>query len=112
VSPNWLLDESPWLQFTSGFDPHRASISSPFGQVPVLQQLIATTGSQASPLRDLTIKGVSFRDAAAVYEEQWEVPSGGGVFHSPHGHHHLGFIFARTCFVIPDINLVATPHHI
>jgi hypothetical protein len=36
VSLKRLLDESPWLQFTSEcqrFDPHRASISSRFGQV-------------------------------------------------------------------------------
>jgi hypothetical protein len=36
VSPKRLLDESPWLQFTSNasrFDPHRASISSRSGQV-------------------------------------------------------------------------------
>jgi hypothetical protein len=45
--------------------------------VPVLQQLIVTTGSQAAPVRDLTIEGVNFRDSTAVYEEQWEVPSGG-----------------------------------
>ena len=45
--------------------------------VPVLQQLIVTTGTQATPVKDLTIKGVNFRDSTAVYEEQWEVPSGG-----------------------------------
>lgn len=45
--------------------------------VPVLEQLIATTGTQAKPVDGLSITGVNFRDAAAVYEEQWEVPSGG-----------------------------------
>jgi hypothetical protein len=37
VSPKRLLDASPWLQFipanASGSGPHRASISSRFGQV-------------------------------------------------------------------------------
>jgi hypothetical protein len=32
VSLKRLLDESPWLQFTSGVDLHRASITSRFGQ--------------------------------------------------------------------------------
>jgi hypothetical protein len=45
--------------------------------VPILQQLIATTGTQEEPVRDISISGVNFRDAVAVYEEQWEVPSGG-----------------------------------
>lgn len=45
--------------------------------VPVLQQLIATTGTQAAPVKGISITGVNFRDATAVYEEQWEVPSGG-----------------------------------
>ena len=45
--------------------------------VPVLQQLIATTGTQSSPVEGLSITNVNFRDSSAVYEEQWEVPSGG-----------------------------------
>eukprot|EP01043_Picozoa_sp_COSAG02_P109960 COSAG02_NODE_46070_length_352_cov_0.584980_1_plen_68_part_01 len=46
VSLKRLLDESPWLQFTSecqrGFDPHRASITSRFGQAE--QQLRTALG--------------------------------------------------------------------
>ena len=45
--------------------------------MPVLQQLIATTGTQSSPVEGLSITNVNFRDSSAVYEEQWEVPSGG-----------------------------------
>ena len=45
--------------------------------VPILQQLITTTGDRNAPVKDITITGVNFRDAKAVYEEQWEVPSGG-----------------------------------
>ena len=45
--------------------------------VPVLQQLIATTGTQSDPVKDITVAGVNFRDTTPVYEEQWEVPSGG-----------------------------------
>lgn len=45
--------------------------------VPILQQLVVATGTRAAPVRNVTISGVGFRDSAAVYEEQWEVPSGG-----------------------------------
>ena len=46
--------------------------------MPVLDTLISIVGTQSAPVKDITVTNVNFRDAAAVYEEQWEVPSGGG----------------------------------
>lgn len=46
--------------------------------MPVLDTLISIVGTQSAPAKDITVTNVNFRDAAAVYEEQWEVPSGGG----------------------------------
>ena len=44
---------------------------------PVLQQLLAVRGSQTAPVRDVIIRGVTFRDAAPTFLEPHSVPSGG-----------------------------------
>lgn len=45
--------------------------------VPVLQTLIRFTGTAKSPVKGVTIQGVSFRDAAYTFMERFGVPSGG-----------------------------------
>ena len=46
--------------------------------VPVLQRLIAISGTKAKPVTDVTITGVGFRDAAATFmDPRWAPPSGG-----------------------------------
>eukprot|EP00928_Gymnodinium_smaydae_P025336 TRINITY_DN20214_c0_g1_i1.p1 TRINITY_DN20214_c0_g1~~TRINITY_DN20214_c0_g1_i1.p1 ORF type:complete len:1042 (+),score=101.64 TRINITY_DN20214_c0_g1_i1:41-3127(+) len=42
-----------------------------------LQTLISINSTAASPIRDITIQGLRFRDAADVSMEPWGVPSGG-----------------------------------
>ena len=69
---------------TTAADGAGASSSAPPSDlvVPVLDTLISITGTQSAPAKDITITNVNFRDAGAVYEEQWEVPSGGDwAFH-------------------------------
>lgn len=45
--------------------------------VPVLHQLIHIAGTQADPVRNVTLSNVGLRDARHVYLEKWSVPSGG-----------------------------------
>jgi len=46
--------------------------------VPILQTIVAIKGpSPADAVHDVTIAGISFRDAVFDYQEQWGVPSGG-----------------------------------
>ena len=59
--------------WANGTDPSEQAWS-----VPVLQRLITLVGTMASPVTDVTISGVGFRDAAATYmDERWAPPSGG-----------------------------------
>jgi len=45
--------------------------------VPTLQTLIRIKGTQASPVKNVTIRGVNFRDASYTFMERFGVPSGG-----------------------------------
>lgn len=42
-----------------------------------LKTLVSINGTMASPVRDVTIQGLSFRDAADITMVPWGVPSGG-----------------------------------
>ena len=42
-----------------------------------LKELIGGRGSQTSPIQNVTIRGLGFRDAARTFMEPWGVPSGG-----------------------------------
>ena len=77
LSSCFLLLNSCWVLRRARSFPYAAAEPPSDLIVPVLQQLIATTGTQSSPVEGLSITNVNFRDASAVYEEQWEVPSGG-----------------------------------
>jgi hypothetical protein len=57
-----------------------------------LKTLISINASMGSPIRDVTIEGVTFRDAADVAMEPWGVPSGGDW-----GLHRGGAIFIEGC---------------
>jgi hypothetical protein len=43
----------------------------------LLQTLISINGTKASPVKDITVQGITFRDAADITMEPWGVPSGG-----------------------------------
>lgn len=74
----FFYNETTQMLYVVPNTTHPASTPPPDDLVvPVLQQLIATTGSQKEPVKDINIHGVNFRDTTPVYEEQWEVPSGG-----------------------------------
>ena len=46
--------------------------------VPALQRLIVLSGTQDAPVRNITISGVGFRDAASTFmDRRWSAPSGG-----------------------------------
>jgi len=45
--------------------------------VPRLKTLVHVKGTSASPVANVSIRGVGFRDSAKTYMEQWGVPSGG-----------------------------------
>ena len=38
--------------------------------VPTLQQILVVRGTQKSPVKNVKVEGINFRDAQAVYEEQ------------------------------------------
>lgn len=61
------------------FMPNSTEHRAPEGEftIPVLQRLVEITGSQETPVRDITISGVGFRDAATTLMEDWGAPSGG-----------------------------------
>ena len=43
----------------------------------VLETLISINGTKAAPVKDITVQGITFRDAADITMEPWAVPSGG-----------------------------------
>ena len=43
----------------------------------VLETLISVNGTKAAPVKDITIQGITFRDAADITMRPWGVPSGG-----------------------------------
>ena len=43
----------------------------------VLETLISINGTKAAPVTDITVQGITFRDAADITMEPWAVPSGG-----------------------------------
>ena len=43
----------------------------------VLETLISINGSKALPVKDVTVQGITFRDAADITMNPWGVPSGG-----------------------------------
>ena len=45
--------------------------------VPMIQALVVGNATQASPIKDLTLRGLGFRDTAPTYMEPHGVPSGG-----------------------------------
>jgi hypothetical protein len=45
--------------------------------VPQLKTLVLMAGTKQAPVRNVTIKGVNFRDSAATFMERFGVPSGG-----------------------------------
>jgi hypothetical protein len=40
----------------------------------VLETLISINGTKASPVKDITVQGISFRDAADIVMKPWGVP--------------------------------------
>ena len=42
-----------------------------------LETLISINGTMAKPVKDITVQGITFRDAADITMEPWGVPSGG-----------------------------------
>ena len=45
--------------------------------VPMIQALVVGNATQASPIKNLTLRGLGFRDTAPTYMEPHGVPSGG-----------------------------------
>eukprot|EP00462_Mataza_sp_D1_P009108 CAMPEP_0175150124 /NCGR_PEP_ID=MMETSP0087-20121206/17670_1 /TAXON_ID=136419 /ORGANISM="Unknown Unknown, Strain D1" /LENGTH=775 /DNA_ID=CAMNT_0016435983 /DNA_START=250 /DNA_END=2577 /DNA_ORIENTATION=- len=45
--------------------------------VPVLKTIFSARGSQQKPIKNVSIRGIGFRDAAYDYMDEWGVPSGG-----------------------------------
>jgi hypothetical protein len=45
--------------------------------VPTLKQLLRVVGTQQQPVTDVSLLGLSFRDAAYTYLDEWGIPSGG-----------------------------------
>ena len=45
--------------------------------VPRLKRLLRIVGSAAAPVRNITVRGVGFRDTTYTYLDDWGVPSGG-----------------------------------
>ena len=43
----------------------------------VLETLISINGTKEAPVRDVTVQGITFRDAADITMNPWGVPSGG-----------------------------------
>jgi hypothetical protein len=41
--------------------------------VPQLKQLVRVVGSQAAPVADVTLAGLTVRDAAFTYMDEWGV---------------------------------------
>ena len=55
--------------------------------VPGLKQLVRVVGSQAQPVRNVSLLGLGLRDAAYTYLDDWGVPSGGPPApHRPRSH--------------------------
>ena len=60
-----------------GFNGTAAPTGEEVFSAPTLQTLLAVNGSQTSPVVDVTISNVGFRDGAPTYMEPHAVPSGG-----------------------------------
>lgn len=81
VPGEWFFNRTSRQLF---FRPNASSIDSLFAEpagasytIPVLKTLVSIVGSQAKPVRNVTIRGVGFRDAASTFMDAWGVPSGG-----------------------------------
>lgn len=61
------------------FKPNTTTTSPPTGNftIPVLRQLITMKGTQQSPVTNVTIRGIGFRDGLETIMEEWGAPSGG-----------------------------------
>lgn len=57
-----------------------------------LKTLIAMNATMSQPIKDITLEGITFRDAADIAMEPWAVPSGGDW-----GLHRGGAIFIEGC---------------
>ena len=45
--------------------------------VPQLKQLLRVVGTPTAPVKNVTVRGVGFRDSAYTYLDEWGIPSGG-----------------------------------
>lgn len=74
----WFFDPTTnklyiWYNDTSGTPP---PTSTTFVATQH-KELIGIRGSQGTPVKDITIRGIGFRDAARTFMEPWAPPSGG-----------------------------------
>ena len=79
----WFLDQDKQTLYlipnsTAGDDDagNAAPPSSEYVAV-VLETLISINGTQAQPVKNITLQGITFRDAADITMRPWGVPSGG-----------------------------------
>ena len=79
-APNeWFFDSDShrlylWYNSSTPKTPPPASLEF---VATSLKEMIGMRGTMNAPIRDVTIRGVGFRDAAATFMEPWGVPSGG-----------------------------------
>ena len=62
---------------TSGSATEEAAAPTEDYVAVLLQTLVSINGTKASPVKDITVQGITFRDGADVTMEPWGVPSGG-----------------------------------
>ena len=84
-APNeWFFDEAAGklLLIPNSTDPDMLVAGGPPPSdekyvAVVLETLISINGTKAAPVKDITVQGITFRDAADITMEPWAVPSGG-----------------------------------
>ena len=79
--------------------------------VPKLKTLLSITGkTQATAVRDISIKGIGFRDSAYTYLDAWGIPSGGDWALHRGGavfvENVSGFVVSQSKFTLLDGNAV------
>lgn len=81
----WYFDQDTqelylWYNESSGTPPPSSPVSpgAPSAIVATLvKQLVVANASQSNPLKDVTIRGIEFRDTAYTYMDPHGMPSGG-----------------------------------